>query len=593
MNKFSSAARALIAFVVSLAVICSLFSFGTVTALADSDLKISVTYFVNGSHADSLSSGSLKVGVVIPATFEDDIIVSCGYYDSDGTLLSFSPSVVSPASLTVSKYVIRYIDMEIPSTVSNEQYVKTIAMFKSSLEPITVSDNTISCNSEYVLGVDTVYDALSERYYTLDSALGSISANKKVISVSDTATPLRIKDMGDGEYAFEDTTQPRYRLRCEGDAVDLYYYLSSYAAQRWKIEKYASGYSIESSLGGYLAIEDSNVVISSEKYEWQLNLVGETPFSLMTSLDGFKLLSSAEQQRVIDICTSVGADLFPAAVTSGSSWLDSREKEFSSLYYSRKSLTAEEQRDKILEIVSTPFFSLVEYYKIADEFPGAAEETVQSDPVKTKHVVWDIVEENGVYYSADDDHPYVGDEINCYLIKVTYKTGSQTQTVNLYCIDPEFENVQNTITALGKFPYNYRKFIKNVYVYKSTTTSTYNCGSEELFVRLMGEATATDIEKGIAHELGHSVDYNANGNPNTNSTHWCQGSAWQSYVADDIATISTYGNSNYYEGFAEFSRLYFFCYGDRDMQIGIEQLYPNRFASFERLLTKIGGIDMY
>jgi hypothetical protein len=593
MNKFSSAARALIAFVVSLAVICSLFSFGTVTALADSDLKISVTYFLNGSHADSLSSGSLKVGVVIPATFEDDIIVSCGYYDSDGTLLSFSPSVVSPAALTVSKYVIRYIDMEIPSTVSNEQYVKTIAMFKSSLEPITVSDNTISCNSEYVLGVDTVYDALSERYYTLDSALGSISANKKVISVSDTATPLRIKDMGDGEYAFEDTTQPRYRLRCEGDAVDLYYYLSSYAAQRWKIEKYASGYSIESSLGGYLAIEDSNVVISSEKYEWQLNLVGETPFSLMTSLDGFKLLSSAEQQRVIDICTSVGADLFPAAVTSGSSWLDSREKEFSSLYYSRKSLTAEEQRDKILEIVSTPFFSLVEYYKIADEFPGAAEETVQSDPVKTKHVVWDIVEENGVYYSADDDHPYVGDEINCYLIKVTYKIGSQTQTVNLYCIDPEFENVQNTITALGKFPYNYRKFIKNVYVYKSTTTSTYNCGSEELFVRLTGEATATDIEKGIAHELGHSVDYNANGNPNTNSTHWCQGSAWQSYVADDIATISTYGNSNYYEGFAEFSRLYFFCYGDRDMQIGIEQLYPNRFASFERLLTKIGGIDMY
>ncbi len=571
-------------------ILVMLISLISVNSLAANGI-VSATFTTN-----ELTLGTVSATIAVANT-TDEVTFTIGYY-SDNTLLTCISKKVSVPEGEIA--TTKTITLKTPDIVKNGDYAKIIAYNNNTLEPYAISTgNTfIYCNKT---NVDT-YNGLSERYYTLDSANGSIAVEKytetnaagrpvtrRRIIASDTGTSFRLKDMTEGEFAFEDAETPRMRLEyTQEDNIRVYYYSAGSEKQRWTLEEYNTGYAIRHSNGGYLAIADNAVILQEEEYEWNLTFYGETPFSLMTSLDGFKLLSDTEQQRIIEICTSIGADAMPYA-PNNDSFLDDCEKVFSRLYYGN--YTPEEEKAQILGAISNPVIGqLAEsgfYYSLA-AFPGGDATITQSDPVKTKHVMWDLVEENGVIYSASEEHPYTGEAINCYRIDVTYKTDDTTQNVAVYCVDPNFANVQTAINALGKFPCAYRKNIKNLYVYLSTTTSTYNCGGEELFVRLAGTATEQAMIKSFAHELGHSNDYMANGDINNRASHWSQGAKWQSAVTDDIATISTYGNSNSDEGFAEFARLYWLCYGNRDLEIGIKQLFPNRFASFQRMLVKIG-----
>lgn len=551
------------------------------TAAAQEE-ELSATIFFGSSE---LVSGTISANCYFSEEV-DGIYAFIGYYNSDNILLDYS-------DYTLTGVTSQVLSIDIPESVTIGDFVKVVVLNESSLEPVDFFGiNTLYCTKGLVTDVETVFDGMNERFYTLDSPEGSLSVSKRVVSVAEKGTPMRLKDMAEGEIAFEDYTQPRYRLEyTESSGIRVYYHSVGGAKQRWTMEEYNNGYAIAHSSGGYLAIENGEPVISDERFEWSLNYCGETPFTLMTSLDGFKLLTAEEQQRVIEICTSVGADSLPYSATStGTSFLSKIEDTFTTLYLNRKTTSAEEQKAQILSAVTRPVMGeLVDYhYSETPTFPGGDAVITQTNPIKTTHEMWDLVEVNGVIYSASTEHPYTGAPINCYRIDVTYKTSDTTQKVSVYCVDPNFANVQTAITALGKFPYAYRQHIKNMYVYLSTTTSTYNCGGEELFVRLTGTADEIAMIKGFAHELGHSNDYMANGDVNNRASHWSQGTVWQNAVTDDMATISTYGNSNSDEGFAEFARLYWLSLGNRDLQIGIKQLYPNRFASFQRMLTKIG-----
>lgn len=537
--------------------------------------------------SDEVEKGTFEVYCYIQTTLEtfDPIMVTIGYYTSDNILVNYNDYIITDADTQMQT-----LSVDIPASVASGDYVKATAMKKDSLEPVPISNGGLKvyCTKPPV-NIDTVFEGMNERYYTISSPDGSLSVSKRVVSVSDEGTLFRLKDMTEGYVAFEDYTTPRYRLEYTTDSgVRVYFYSAGNAKQRWIMEEYNQGYALKNANGGYLAIKDGEAVMQDEKYEWAIEYAGETPFSMITSTDAFKLFTEAEQQRIIDICTSIGADAMPYA-TNNDSFLDDCEAVFTKVYYGN--YTPEAAKAAILSAVSKQVIGeLAEsgFYYPLQSFPGGDATITQTSPVKTKHVMWDLVEENGVIYSASTEHPYTGEAINCYRIDVTYKTSDTTQTVAVYCVDPDFANVQTAINALGKFPYAYRKNIKNMYVYLSTTTSTYNCGGDELFVRLNGTANETAMIKSFAHELGHSNDYMANGDSSNRASHWSQGAKWTQAVSDDIATISNYGNSNSDEGFAEFARLYWLCYGNRDLQIGIKQLFPNRFASFQRMLTKIG-----
>ncbi len=544
--------------------------------------------------SDSLAGGTFTANIYFAGS--ESIKYVLGYYSKNHILLDCISTEFLPTEDTVSTS----LSLEIPSSVEGSDYVKLIALNPSSLEPVKVNGTTIVYCKKPVTDVDTVYEGMSERYYTISSPDGSLSVTKKVVSVSEEGTLFRLKDMTEGYVAFEDYTTPRYRLEyTENDGVRAYFYSAGGAKQRWIMETYNNGYALKNANGGYLAIKDGAVCVQDEKYEWAVEFAGETPFSLMTSTDAFKLFSEDEQQRIIEICTSVGADALPFAANN-KSFLDDCEKVFGNLYYNN-TYTPEQEKAMILDALSKPVMGtgIVSPDFQTPTFPGGDATITQSSPVKTKHVMWDLVEENGVIYSASAEHPYTGAAINCYRIDVTYKTSNSTQTVKLYCVDPSFANVQNAITAFGKIPYEYRKNVKNMYVYYSSTDSTYNLGynpdydGDELFVRLKGTATVEAMVESFVHELGHSLDYHANGYPGLSSQHWSQGTAWQTHIANDIVTVSGYGNSNYYENFAEFARLYWLCYSNRDYQIGIAQLYPDTFASFKRALVKIGVKALY
>ncbi len=534
---------------------------------------------------NSLMAGELTAEVSIASQVEESVIVSLNYYKKDGSLSDFDAKTAELSSNSVLFTGMVTVASDIPETISEGDYVKVIVMAKKSLKPYSpTNENTLS----YIGRVQTEYEGLSERYYTIDSPEGSLAltsltgkANRDII-VSDKGSVFRLKDMGEGQYAFENGDKSTDRLKQNSDtAPRMGVYLPGSATQRWILTPKDEGYYIQSvSNNKYLAVESGAAVLSEKPFVFQLNFVAETPFTLATSLEGYKLLSAGEKERMTEVFTSVGASVFPDGGNQ-TTYLARCETALSELYKNRFDYSAEEQKEKLIGIMSAPLFYSANHEATCElrnipELPETDVTVTQTAPKATKHEIWDLCG--------------AGETVDCYLIKVTYKTASSAQTVNVYAPDPSFGNVQNAIEALGKFPYNYRKRIVNMYVYQSNG-NTYNCGGEEMFVRLSGVKTAQAIAKGFAHELGHSMDMTINGTDEKN--HWCQGEKWQSAVKNDIVTVSGYGNTNAYENLAEFSRLYISSYGDRDRMLGIKQLFPEQYASFVRLLEKAGGPVLY
>lgn len=522
-----------------------------------------------------LTAGEITVsGKIIRIGSPEDVLVSFGFYRSDGTLEKFSPAVCSLEAYMGSTQASMgefSLKLEVPKDVTRGDYVKVIAMSKATLKPYSVQGtSSVMCESDGpVIGVETVYDKMYERFYTLDGADGSIAIESNAVVVRETGTSLRLKDLSEGEVAFVDGQNSKRRI---ADSLRTLPYIPGSASQRWKMVAAEDGYYIQNSAGGYLAISGSEAVIAQEPYLFELNLYGETPFTLMTSLDGYKLLPAATQERIEEIFTSVGATVFPDG-TNTTSYLEKCESKFADLYEKRAELTPQEQKDEIVKIVSeTPIFGGVNEFRNIDELPGG-DATFTKDSITTENrYIWDIG-------TADYKK-----------ISVTYKTETTTQTVNFFCEDVDYANVDSAIEALGKFPYEYRKFIKEVCVYKTRGNSAYYCDGEVLTVALSSYMNVAGMMRGFAHELGHSVDFRAN-YPWT----WSEGDTWRNAEKADMTVISDYGNQygddgvkNYYEEFAEFARMYFQCYGNRDRQIGMQQLFPQQFASFGRLLDKIG-----
>ncbi len=535
--------------------------------------------------ANSLSAGEFTAEVNIVSSVEDSVIVSLNYYEKGGSLLDFDIKTAELSRGSIFFEADTAVSLDIPETVSEGDFVKVVVMSKESLKPYSpINENKLSCIGD----VKPQYTGFSERYYTIDSSEGSLAltsltgtANRDII-VADKGSVFRLKDMGEGQYAFENGEKSTDRLKQNSDTEPrMGIYLPGNATQRWILTPKDGGYYIQSvSNNKYLAIENGAAVLSEKQFVFQLNLSGETPFSLATTLEGYKLLSAREKKRMTEIFTSVGASVFPDG-GNRTSYLARSEKALSELYNNRFDLSDKEQKEKLLEIMSAPLFYDASHPAICvvgsiPELPDTTVKVTQTKPKATKHEIWDLCGQ--------------GETVDCYLIEATYKTDNSTQTVNVYTPDPSFGNVQHAIEALGFFPYNYRKRIVNMYVYQSNG-NTYNCGGEEMFVRLPNVVTVESIAIGFAHELGHSMDMTINGV--YVKDYWCQGEEWQSAVKNDMVTISSYGNTNKYENLAEFSRLYISSYDDRDRMLGVKQLFPEQYESFTKMLEKAGGPVLY
>ncbi len=543
-----------------------------------------VVYAAASYGKDYLTPGTLSAEVGISetgASAERGFIAALLYCAADGEVIDFSAerletSVVNAAYGIYSAQV--SLQLEIPSDVTEGQYVRAMVVDALSLEPISVTNGVL----QYLEVGEPLYTGIYERYYTLDSESGSIAMDGSAVTVAEAGTMFRLKDMGDGYVAFEDQTASQRRMLYNNDGTvgrRIYGYGTN--SMLWKLIPAEEGkYFIESCNGGYMAIENGAVTISESPCAFELSFAKESDFTLMTLLDGFKLLTEQQRQRIIEIYTSVGATVFPNG-SNGSSILDTAEASFAEIFNNRDTLTAEKQRDMILEIAQTPptYGAGSETNEIngvkIDSLPNGNAEIKQSEVSKENLYIWD---------TGDDDYNR---------IDVTYTSGEKPQTVKFYYNESGAVNVQTAIEALARFPYEYRQFIEQVDVYVPPEVFTYNCDGTVLTVRVPDNTSVETMVRNFAHELGHSIDFCLNGNVKDALTHLCQSAEWQQALIDDVAAVSKYGSENDYEGFAEFARLYFQSYGTRDRQIGVRQLFPNRYKLFNEYLQRLGMDPLY
>lgn len=503
-------------------------------------------------------------------------LVSLGYYDGGGKLVDFSAKSVTSNVTAGYNMATGIVSMNIPSGLEDMASVRVIVIDAITLEPMEVSNSTLTYHASEP-ELTPAYDGIYERYYTLDGADGSIAVVQegrlKYLRVAETGTPFRLKDMGDGWVGFADE---KYRLYNSDGTPGRGIYGFGSTAMLWKLIPEGEQYYIKNYDDKYLAIDSGEVLLRDEPCLFTLTKTGETPFTLVTAVEGYKLLTEAQKRRLTEICTSPGAVILPSG-TNATSLLETMEAAFTKIYDNREAMTPEEQKSAILAAMATTVTynsagtNEINGVKL-DNLPGCADRITQTDPV-IEHVeyIWDIGE--GDYNRID----------------ATYHSGDTSQTVKFYYNESGKTNVQNAIEALGWFPSEYRQFIQQVNVYVPSSSYSYNCDGKVLTVRVADNTDVKSMARNFAHELGHSMDFLASGGAYEQAeTHWCNSEEWQSTIKADILPVSKYGSSNNDEGLAEFARLYFQSYGNRDRMEGVKTLYPNRYASFNNLLKKAG-----
>ncbi len=559
-------------------------SLSTAAAMPDfgSETVAEVTYRIDGVQVTDgkLAPGSVLATVQFVSPSPGKYIVSLGRYDGDGRLAGFFVDTQATASIGGYNAGRVKLMMNVSDGLEDGAYVRVIVMDALTLEPVTVNDSMLVYRAPET-DVKTAYDGIYERYYTLDGEGGSIAVvqdgSVKRLSAADEGTPFRLKDMGDGWVGFADG---KYRLYDNDGTPGRRIYGFGSETMLWKLILHGDKYYIQNHDGSYLAIEGEAVVLRSVPCDFTLTKTGETPFTLVTATEGYKLLTDAQRQRLTEICTSPGAVVLPNG-SNGNSLLDTMEAAFTRIYDNRDATTPEAQKSAILAAMQTT----ANYNSAGTNeinavtitgLPGGDANISQSGPVKEKLYIWDAGDKE---YNRLD---------------VTYTGFGHSQTVKFYYDETGAGNVQAAIQALTRFPYEYRQFIQQVNVYVPASSFTYNCDGKVLTVRVADNTGVETMVRNFAHELGHSVEFLAGGAAYEKpETHWCGSDEWKKAIEDDILPVSKYGSSNSDEGLAEFARLYFQGWYNRDMRIGVKTLYPNRYASFNNLLSKIGMEPLY
>ncbi len=318
--------------------------------------------------------------------------------------------------------------------------------------------------------------------------------------------------------------------------------------------------------GQYLGLVGQSLGAVGENapdYDFVLTLSGLTYVGKATALEGFEQLTDNEKKRFVEIFTGVGPDSL--LYNGDSSSLTSR---VSAKIESLGTLTCDEQTALIREIMDLNCYNGQTNKYSIPTLPGAENITA--------------VRENGVYGEYDF---WRGTMLSGtrYDLKIT--GDGNTQVINLYVHDKwtAQQNANSFQSAIIHIPYPLRRYLKNAYI-REDVANSYNCSMNDFYMRLNWQPEAVDVAQYLCHELGHSLDQanNVVGSGN-----------WASAIASDIISVSGYGDNSATEDFAEFSRLYFQCYGNVNRMYALRQVFPARYKIFAGVMESVGYGDIY
>ncbi len=327
--------------------------------------------------------------------------------------------------------------------------------------------------------------------------------------------------------------------------------------------------------GLYIALDSDGKLYAYGKnkpdHTFLFTQTGYSDVGLLTTLDGYKELSDINKKRVLDVYGGVGArSLFRwggfDAQNSLQSQLSSTVK---SIYENKDTTTAQEQAQAMLDGMKMPVYSNQTSWYGLPELPGV---------LGIKTVLSEGKEGNYQFWTYDGEQ--AGTE---YTYSIIDDYGTHTMQVYIQDSDLARTNGERMMEAIKRIPYPVRRNIRTVRV-REDSANNYNCGTNDLYMRLSWSPDVESIAQFIMHEFGHSMDfsYNVNGSGN-----------WERAIADDVLQVSDYGNNNGVEDFADFSRLYFQMYGNYNAMYALRQLYPNRYRVYVDALKAAQYEDIY
>ncbi|MCH5186864.1 MAG: hypothetical protein J1F63_00570 [Oscillospiraceae bacterium] len=416
---------------------------------------------------------------------------------------------------------------------------------------------------------------------------GRISADYN--SVRDTSAQFLPRDMADGTFALLcRSSNRRITTADQGSQLPSGDYAYNDLTQHWYLEE-SENYSPEH-LSYYMRSADNDVYIGlsgsylaavaeANKVELVFNpLYDESPLYLASRTSAYAMLTEAQRKRIETIYETVAGDVFDRYSNNivGAEW--TARKRLDNIFNTKilpGDLSVTAQYNSL-----NNFFNTTDGYLVTntDLYPPSA------NLPETEGVT--CATDDGVYGSYDF---WRGTMLNGtrYTLRIYNKDGSLQQSMDLYVEDHNDArtNAENFKKAVVQIPYSYRRYIRSVKI-RVDTANSFNCGTSDLYIRVQGTRDVNTIKNLISHEFSHSVDM-SNGN-------WSHGGGWANAMANDMIMVSQYANTSKYEDFAEFGRLYFVCYNNRDRQKALQLLFPERYASYWRLRhQRLDGFELW
>ncbi len=181
-----------------------------------------------------------------------------------------------------------------------------------------------------------------------------------------------------------------------------------------------------------------------------------------------------------------------------------------------------------------------------------------------------------------DENPEVleqedGKDYYVWTINMECNGPDDIHTFTVETVDPDDEeHVRKVCEAVACFEPPVRKTLRHFY-YTGDDFGTWNAWDGEIWNNTASKFDVDGMLTMFAHELGHVID----------SDFKVGDDVWRRAINADVVPTSGYGQTNRWEDFGEFSRLYLMARGDDERIAAIEKVYPNRTKTYRAALYNI------
>ncbi len=395
--------------------------------------------------------------------------------------------------------------------------------------------------------------------------------------VSDASAMFIPRDMGDGSHAFvcKSSNNRMTTNGVSGSNLTSSAYAMTDNTQHWVMEE-SENYSennktyylqhIES--GNYVGLSGTSLALVTGANKKEIRFVpleNESLLYRVAKTDAYNLLTGAQKERLESVYESVAGDVF-GRYGGNSEWTPRIRMDNLFTEILSGKLSEAEQLTKLQEFLEKGkngyiYDGQASHQVISTSIPGTSGVYCETDAgVAGNYDFWRGTMLNGMLYK----------------LRIYDASGKLEQTIDLYVQDDGIAqtNANTFKNIIVQIPYIYRQHLTTVKS-RSDSANSYNGGGGVIYIRLNWSPDANGMRSTITHELGH-VNDQACGT-------WSSGSGWNNAIAADMYAPSVYGATNSTEDFAEFCRIYFSCYGNPDMQRGLQVIMPERYASFGRM----------